>query len=266
MQRLALGIEYDGTLYHGWQRQKNLSSIQECIEGILQKITSEKIKIYCAGRTDAGVHALGQVIHFETNVQYSYSAWTFGVNRYLPPSVCVRWVNMVSEEFHARFSAMSRRYFYIIYNNIMRSTVLLEKTWHYKKFLDIYKMLTAGQYLLGENDFSAFRASGCQSYSVRRKVYHVNIIRKDPCIIIIDIKANSFLYRMVRNIVGSLVEIGCGKRPVTWMLRLLKSHDRSLAGVTAPAHGLYLVEVEYPAHFAIPSSCHKDCRNILHSL
>lgn len=252
MQKLALGIEYDGTSYCGWQKQKNMPSIQKCIEDALQKITSERIKIYCAGRTDAGVHALGQVVHFETTVQYPWSAWIFGVNRYLPSSVCVRWVNMVNEEFHARLSAISRRYYYIIYNNVVRSSLLLGKTWHYKKFLDVYKMSVAGQYLLGENDFSAFRSSGCQSSSAKRKVYHVRVTRKGRCVLI-DIRANSFIYHMVRNIVGSLVDVGCGKKPVTWILRLLKNNDRALAGITAPASGLYLVEVEYPSCFSIPS-------------
>lgn len=262
MKKLALGIEYNGANYCGWQKQKNILSVQECVESALHKITSERIKIYCAGRTDAGVHAVGQVVHFETNMQYSDSVWTFGVNRYLPPSVCIRWVSIVNKEFHARLSAISRRYYYIIYNNMIRSVMLLGRTWHYKKFLDVCRMFTAGQYLLGENDFSAFRSSGCQSYSARREVYHLNVIRKDRCIVI-DIKANAFLYHMVRNIVGSLVEIGCGKKPVTWMLQLLKNNDRSLVGTTAPAHGLYLVEVEYPAHFSIPSILYKDFRNTL---
>lgn len=252
MKKLALGIEYDGSLYCGWQRQKNMPSVQEYIESALQKITSEKIITYCAGRTDSGVHALGQVIHFETSAQYSWSMWIFGVNRYLPLSICVRWVSVVSKDFHARLSAVSRRYHYIIYNDRIRSTVLLGKTWHYRKFLDVHKMFMAGQYLLGENDFSSFRSSGCQSHSTRREVYHLHVVRKGKCVII-DIKANSFVYRMVRNIVGSLVEIGCGKKPVSWILKVLKSTDRSIAGVTAPAKGLYLVEVEYPEYLAIPS-------------
>lgn len=252
MQKLALGIEYDGLLYCGWQKQKNMPSIQGCIESVLFKITSERVKIYCAGRTDSGVHAFGQVIHFETHAQYPWSTWMFGINRYLPPSICVRWVSLVDEDFHACFSAVSRRYCYIIYNNFVRSAVLSGKTWHYNKFLDIYKMFTAGQYLLGENDFSSFRASGCQSASARRKMYHLRVTRKGWCIII-DIKADSFIYHMVRNIVGSLVEVGCGKQSVTWISELLKNNDRSLAGITAPANGLYLVEVEYPKHFSIPS-------------
>lgn len=252
MQKLALGIEYDGSSYCGWQKQKNVSSIQECIENVLFKVTSERIKVYCAGRTDSGVHALGQVIHFETNIQYPWSTWVFSMNRYLPLSICVRWVRLVDKDFHARISAISRRYYYIIYNNFVRSSVLLGKVWHYKKILDIYKMSTAGQYLLGENDFSSFRASGCQSNSTYREIYHLRVTKKSCCILI-DIKANAFMYHMIRNIVGSLVEIGCGKKPVMWISELLDNHNRSLAGITAPANGLYLVEVEYPSYFSIPS-------------
>lgn len=252
IQKLALGVEYDGLLYCGWQKQKNMPSVQKYIERALKKITSEKITIYCAGRTDSGVHALGQVIHFETNIQRSWAAWVFGINHYLPSSICVHWMSLVKQDFHARFSAISRRYCYIIYNDRVRSAVLFGKTWHYGKFLDIYKMFTAGQYLLGRNDFSSFCASGSQSYSMYREIYYVDVKRKGKCVII-DIKANSFLYHMVRNIVGSLVEIGCGKRPISWMLTILKSNNRKLAGITAPAHGLYLIEVEYPLYFKIPS-------------
>lgn len=252
MQKLALGLEYDGISYSGWQKQRNVSSVQEHIEHALRKVTSEKIKVYCAGRTDSGVHALGQVVHFETNVQRPDSAWMCGVNYYLPNSICVKWVSVVDASFHARFSAISRRYCYVVYNNFVRSAILLGKVWHYKRFLDVYKMAIAGQYLLGENDFSSFRASGCQSHSVKRKIYHLHVRRKRQCVLI-DIKANSFMYRMVRNIVGSLVEVGCGRKSITWILKVLRSSDRSLAGITAPASGLYLIEIEYPLNFKIPS-------------
>lgn len=258
MQKLVLGVEYDGASYCGWQKQKNLPSIQACIEDALKKIISTKVTIYCAGRTDAGVHALGQVVHFETDVQYPQSAWVFGVNRYLPSSICVRWASLVDEKFHARFSAISRRYCYVIYNSCIRSAILSSKSWHYRKFLDVYKMSIAGKYLLGEKDFSAFRSIGCQSSSAWRKIYHLYVMKKGPCIII-DITANSFIYHMVRNIVGSLVEIGCGKQSTEWILELLKNnHNRSLAGVTAPANGLYLVEVKYPSYFLVPSVFSKN--------
>lgn len=253
MQKLALGIEYDGSWYCGWQRQRDAPSIQSYIENAIKKITAESVTVFCAGRTDSGVHALGQVVHFETDSRRSKSAWTLGMNRYLPSSICVRWAKLVNKNFHARFSAISRRYCYIINNSCIRSALLFRKTWHYKKYLDINKMCDAAQYLLGENDFSSFRAAGCQSYSTRRKLYHIRVIRKGQCIVI-DIKANSFMYRMVRNIVGSLVKVGCGEQPETWIAELLENCNRSLAGVTAPASGLYLVEVKYPSDFSIPSS------------
>ncbi|ADV33883.1 tRNA pseudouridine synthase A [Candidatus Blochmanniella vafra str. BVAF] len=248
MQKIALGIEYDGSRYCGWQKQKNGISVQDCVENALNIVTAESVSVFCAGRTDSGVHALGQVVHFETDVKYSKSAWTFGVNRYLPRSICIRWVSLMKQDFHARFSAVSRRYYYYIYNDKIRSAILFQKTWHYTKLLDVCKMSRAAQYLLGENDFSAFRSAGCQSYSRCRNLYHLRVIRIGQCVII-DIQANSFLYRMVRNIVGSLVEVGCGNRPAIWILELLKSCKRSLAGMTAPADGLYLAEVKYPDHF-----------------
>lgn len=250
MNKLALGVEYDGSMFYGWQKQKYKPSIQDCLEKALYKITSEFVTVSCAGRTDAGVHALEQVIHFETTLKYSQSAWTLGVNRYLPSSICVRWVKLVNNDFHARFSAISRRYYYYIYNDYIRSSIFFKKMWHYKKVLDVYKMYKAAQYLIGENDFSAFRASGCQSFSAWRELYHIRIKRIGECVII-DIEANSFLYRMVRNIVGSLVEIGVGHKPEVWMLELLKSCKRSLAGITAPASGLYLAKIKYPDHVFI---------------
>lgn len=245
MQKLALGIEYDGSMYYGWQRQKYKPSVQGCIENALHQITSESVQVFCAGRTDSGVHALEQVVHFETALRCSRYAWTLGVNRYLPENICVRWVKSVNRSFHARFSAISRRYYYFIYNDYVRSAFFVKNVWHYKKMLDIYKMSRAAQYLIGENDFSAFRASGCQSHSAWRKLYHLHIKRKGQYVII-DIEANSFLYRMVRNIVGSLTEVGSGKRSVIWMQELLNSCKRSSAGITAPADGLYLAQVKYP--------------------
>lgn len=247
MQKLALGIEYDGSMYCGWQKQKYQPSIQNCIERALNKITSESVTVFCGGRTDSGVHALEQVIHFETALKYSETTWTLGVNRYLPSDICVRWVKSVNKNFHARFSAISRRYYYIINNNYIRSAFFFRRTWHYKKLLDIYKMSQAAQYLIGEHDFSAFRASGCQSYSARRNVYHVHVTREGHCVVI-DMEANAFVYHMVRNIVGSLVEVGSSNRPIIWILELLNGCNRSLAGITAPAAGLYLAKIKYPDH------------------
>ncbi|URJ28437.1 tRNA pseudouridine(38-40) synthase TruA [Candidatus Blochmannia vicinus (nom. nud.)] len=257
MQKLALGVEYDGSSYCGWQRQKDAPSIQSCIEYAIKKITTEQVTIFCAGRTDSGVHALGQVVHFETYSMRSKSAWTLGINHYLPSKICVRWAKLVNKDFHARFSAISRRYFYVIYNGYIRSALLFRNTWHYKKYLDINKMCDAAHCLLGENDFTSFCAVGCQSSSKQRKLHHIRIVRTGQCIVI-DIKANSFMHHMVRNIVGSLVKVGCGEKPITWVLELLSNCDRSLAGSTAPASGLYLVEVKYPSYFSIPSSFREE--------
>lgn len=253
-QKLALGIEYDGSVYCGWQKQKCKPSIQDCIESALIKITSKSIKIFCAGRTDSGVHALEQVIHFETDLKRSNSTWVLSLNYWLPNSICVRWVKLVNQDFHARFSAISRRYFYYIYNDYVRSAIYFKKMWHYKKNLNVCHMSKAAQYLLGENDFSAFQAVGCQSRSSWRNIHHLRVIRRKQCVII-DIKANAFLYRMVRNIVGSLVEVGCGNKPEIWILELLQGCKRSLSKIKilAPANGLYLAQIKYPNHFFITS-------------
>ncbi|CAD83185.1 tRNA pseudouridine synthase A [Candidatus Blochmanniella floridana] len=248
MQKLVLGVEYDGSMYCGWQKQKCVSSIQSCLEYALSKVSSESILVFCGGRTDSGVHALEQIVHFETQLKCSRSAWTLGVNCHLPNDICVRWVSEVDNSFHARFSAISRRYCYFIYNNRIRSAVFCKRVWSYSRFLDVNKMSKAAQYLLGENDFSVFRSSGSQSCSTNRNIYHLRVIRQGHYVVI-DIRANAFLYRMVRNIVGSLVEVGCGNKPVTWILELLKNYRGSLNRITAPASGLYLVEIKYPRYY-----------------
>lgn len=249
MQKLVLGIEYDGSMYCGWQKQQYQPSIQGCIEYALNKVTSKSIMVFCAGRTDSGVHALEQVIHFETDLRRSNFDWIASLNYWLPNNICVRWIRLGNKDFHARFSAISRRYIYYIYNDYIRSAIYLKKMWHYKKLLNIYSMSKAARYLLGENDFSSFQGAGCQSYSSCRKIYHLRVMRQRRCIVI-DIEANSFLYRMVRNIVGSLTEIGCGKKSEIWILELLKGCQKSvfLNKITAPAHGLYLVKIKYPDH------------------
>lgn len=252
IQRLALGIEYDGSMYCGWQKQQYQPSVQGCVEYALSKITLKSTAVFCAGRTDSGVHALEQVVHFETDLKRSSAIWLASLNYWLPKNICVRWVKLVKKDFHARFSAISRRYIYYIYNDYVRSAIYLKKMWHYKKLLNIYHMSKAARYLLGENDFSAFRSAGCQSNSSWRNIYHLRIIRYKQCVVI-DIEANSFLYRMVRNIVGSLTEIGCGNKPEIWILELLKECKRSMfkGSITAPPNGLYLVAIKYPDHVFI---------------
>lgn len=249
--KIALGIEYDGSQYYGWQRQQNVPSIQASIEIALSKIANENINIFCAGRTDAGVHATNQVIHFETNVKRAMTAWTLGVNANLSDDIAVKWARIVNDDFHARFSALARRYRYIIYNQPLRNAIFSKGISHYYPPLDVEKMHNAAQCLVGENDFSAFRAAQCQSLSPYREVHHVKVIRKN-CYIVIDIQANAFVHHMVRNIVGSLIEVGCGNQPIDWISFLLHSKDRTLAAATAKPEGLYLVAVDYPDRYEIP--------------
>lgn len=249
--KIALGIEYDGSDYFGWQRQQAVTSIQENLEQALTTIANEPIIVFCAGRTDAGVHATGQVIHFETSAIRSMSAWTMGVNSHLPNNIAVRWAKKVDETFHARHSATARRYRYIIYNHRYRSAIMPKGVTHYYLPLDANLMHEAAQSLLGENDFSSFRAAQCQSRTPWRNIHHIQVIRKGDYVIV-DIKANAFVHHMVRNIVGSLLEVGNGHQKVEWIKQLLQAKDRTLAAATAKPEGLYLVQVDYPAQYAIP--------------
>lgn len=248
---IALGIEYDGSQYCGYQRQLDVQSVQGQLEAALTKVANEPINVFCAGRTDTGVHATGQVVHFKTSVQRKEAAWTMGVNTHLPKDIAVRWVKYVSDDFHARFSATARRYRYIIYNHRYRPAVLSHGITHVHVPLDEHKMQQAAQCLVGENDFTSFRAVQCQSRTPWRKVMHVNVVRQGQYVIV-DIKANAFVHHMVRNIVGSLIEVGCGNQPVDWMAYLLALKDRTQAAATAKAAGLYLVSVDYPPHFELP--------------
>lgn len=249
---VALGIEYDGSRYYGWQRQSDVASVQGCLEKALSKVAAEPVSVFCAGRTDAGVHATGQVVHFHTAAVRKDAAWTMGVNTHLPPDIAVRWVKTVPENFHARFSATARRYRYVIFNHRFRPAILSKGVTHFHYPLDEKRMHEAAQSLLGENDFSSFRAAQCQSRSPWRNVMHVNVTRQGQYVIV-DIKANAFVHHMVRNITGALLEVGCGNLPVSRMAELLVLKDRTQAPATAPAEGLYLVSVDYPEEFGLPS-------------
>lgn len=251
--KIALGIEYNGSRYFGWQRQQEVASVQACLEAALSKVANEPIGVLCAGRTDAGVHATGQVVHFITTAERKDAAWTMGVNSHLPPDIAVRWVKTVDDSFHARFSATARRYRYIIFNHRYRPAVLAQGVTHCYMPLDAEKMEQAAQCLLGEHDFTSFRAIQCQSRTPWRNVKHVKVTRHGAYIVV-DIKANAFVHHMVRNIVGSLIEIGCSNQSVTWMAELLALKDRARAAATAKAEGLYLVSVDYPDHFALPKT------------
>ncbi|MBS9783568.1 MAG: tRNA pseudouridine(38-40) synthase TruA [Pasteurella sp.] len=251
--KIALGIEYDGSRYFGWQRQQSVTSIQEQLEKALSIIANSPVEVFCAGRTDSGVHGTGQVVHFETEAIRPLKSWCFGTNAHLPDDISVKWSVEVSDDFHARFSATARRYRYIIYNNNLRSAILPKGVSHYNMPLDHQKMHQAGQFLLGENDFSSFRAAQCQSNSPNRNIHHLNVTRMGQ-FVVIDIQANAFVHHMVRNIVGSLIEVGCGNQPIEWIKWLLEQKNRQLAAPTAKAAGLYLVDVHYPDIFNIPKT------------
>ncbi len=251
VQKIVLGIEYDGSNYYGWQRQQEVASIQAKLEKALSKVANESINIFCAGRTDAGVHATGQVVHFETHAVRQQQAWILGVNANLPSDIAVCWAKKIDNDFHARFSATARRYRYIIYNNKYRSAILNRGVTHYYHPLDHERMHRAAQFLLGENDFTSFRAIQCQSKTPWRNVSHISVTRQGKYVIV-DIKANAFVHHMVRNIVGSLLEVGNGNRPEQWIAELLTVKDRTLAAATAKAEGLYLVSVDYPEKYQLP--------------
>ena len=249
--RIALGIEYDGAAYYGWQRQKEVISVQEELEKALSIVANHSVTVNCAGRTDSGVHGTGQVVHFDTEALRKDTAWTLGVNANLPDDIAVRWVKQVDSSFHARFSATARRYRYIIYNGAFRPGILRTGLSHYHMVLEVQKMQEAGQSLLGKQDFTSFRALHCQAKSPVRTIEYLNIYQRGQ-FIIMDIKANAFLHHMVRNIAGSLIAIGRGSQPVDWLQTLIAHKDRSKAAATAKPGGLYLVEVDYPAQYDLP--------------
>jgi len=249
--RYALGIEYDGKNYCGWQRQKTVVSVQQTLERALSKVADEPIEVICAGRTDTGVNATNQVVHFNTNKIRKDIAWTLGVNTHLPSDIAVTWVKAVDEDFHARFSATARRYRYVIYNNRLRSAILSHGISHFYHPLDEKLMHLGAQHLIGKHDFTSFRTVHCQSHSPVRTIHHCEITRQGEYIIV-DIKANAFLHHMVRNIVGSLMRVGQSQESTEWIKEVLAVKNRCLAGVTAPPEGLYFVEVDYPENYTLP--------------
>ncbi len=249
--RYALGIEYDGKNYCGWQRQKSVVSVQQTLERALSKIANEPIEVICAGRTDTGVNATNQVVHFDTSSIRKDVAWTLGVNTHLPSDIAVTWVKEVSEEFHARFSATARRYRYVIYNNRLRSAILSHGISHFHYPLDEELMHQGAQHLVGQHDFTSYRTVHCQSHSPVRTIKHCHVTRQGEYIVV-DIKANAFLHHMVRNVVGSLMRVGQSQESIGWIKEVLELKNRCLAGVTAPPEGLYFVEVDYPEQFALP--------------
>lgn len=256
MPRLALGVEYDGTRFVGWQTQTNGPSVQDALEAALSRVADEPVRVICAGRTDTGVHATGQVVHFDTQAQRKPHAWIMGANTYLRHDVNVTWAREVPEDFHARFSATGRVYRYLILNRHYRSALWRHRAAWVHAPLDEGAMHRAAQVLLGEHDFSAFRASGCQAKHPVRTVRHISVSRHGQ-ILELKISANAFLHHMVRNIVGSLIRIGSGEAAESWLGEVLAGRDRTRAGVTGVPQGLYLSEVQYDPLFKLPS-CSKN--------
>lgn len=250
--RIAAGIEYDGSDFAGWQLQEGeVRTVQGSVEQALSTVADQPVRVICAGRTDAGVHATAQVVHFDTSAERTPRSWVYGANANLPKTVSLQWARTVPDEFHARFSAVRRRYRYVILNREVRPTFLAWRVaWEYRP-LDAELMREAAQFLIGEHDFSAYRAVACQAKSPVRNLYGLNVNR-DRDLVILDLEANAFLHHMVRNIAGVLMAIGAGEQPPQWAREVLESRDRTLGGVTAPAHGLYLTGVDYPAHFGLP--------------
>lgn len=253
-QRIALGIEYNGSSFNGYQLQSTgTRTVQGELEQALSKVANEAIRLTCAGRTDTGVHATGQVVHFDTAVQRELKAWMLGGNTNLPRDISIHWVRQVEQNFSARFSAISRSYRYILFNRKVRSAVFQHNVaWSFER-LDENAMHQAAQSLLGEHDFSAFRSSQCQAKHAVREMQKINV-KRDGHYVILDIKANAFLHHMVRNIMGTLMVIGRGEQPVSWMQDILQGRDRKQAGMTASAAGLYLVNVQYPEEHGLPDS------------
>src|SRR5690606_25824377 len=253
--RVALALEYDGSAFYGWQSQRNLrlATVQETLENVLSQIAAAPITTVCAGRTDAGVHASHQVIHFDTPVARDERAWVFGANTHLPRGIAVKWARPVSAEFHARFSATARRYRYAILNRPTRSALLGHLTTHWVPPLDADLMHAEAQCLLGERDFTSFRGAGCQSNTPMRNVHFVQVKRTGDWVVV-DIQANAFLLHMVRNIVGTLLAVGSGKQPPGWTAEVFALKDRRKAAMTAPPNGLYLVDVAYPDGFGLPET------------
>jgi len=252
--RYAACVEYDGANFSGWQAQKHdVRTVQEVVEAALSRVADHDTPIITAGRTDRSVHATHQVIHFDSGSERTEFAWCRGTNRFLDHDVRLRWVVPVDQNFHARFSALSRSYRFIIHNAPIKSALYRNQATHEHEPLDPNKMARAAQILLGEHDFSSFRAAGCQAHSPIRTMHKLNLNFKGQWIWF-DLTANAFLQHMVRNIVGCLIEIGRGKRSAEWLAEVLVAKDRTKAGITAPPNGLYLAGVEYPSAFSLPSA------------
>ncbi|MEW6169557.1 MAG: tRNA pseudouridine(38-40) synthase TruA [Pseudomonadota bacterium] len=251
MTRYAAGVEYAGTQFSGWQALAGRRTVQRELERALAQVAAHAVGATAAGRTDAGVHALQQVVHFDSPAPRSAYAWLLGTNSNLPPDLGLRWIRPVAAHFHARHDALRRRYRYVIHNHRARSALLRGRAGWWPQRLDALAMHAAAQCLVGEHDFSAFRDSQCQSPTPMRRLDALDV-RRCGDFVVIDVCGNAFLHHMVRNIAGTLALVGLGRQPVDWVAGVLAGRDRSRAGMTAPADGLYFVGPEYPAEFGLP--------------
>jgi tRNA pseudouridine38-40 synthase len=252
LKRIALGIQYDGSAFSGWQTQSDVETVQDVLERALGKFTQTRVQTVVAGRTDAGVHALGQVVHFDTELERTDFAWVRGTNAFLPQSVAVQWARPMPDDFHARFGAFERTYYYALYVHPVRSPMITGRAgWCYAP-LDANAMREAAACLIGKHDFTAFRSSECQAKTPVKYLHQIDIVEQGD-FIHFRFRANAFLHHMVRNLMGCFVSIGRGKHPASWMAELLEARDRKRAAPTFMPDGLYLAEVGYPENFAVPA-------------
>ena len=251
--RYAIGIEYDGSAFLGWQIQRQEPTVQGVLEQALSRVADHEARVIACGRTDAGVHACCQVAHFDSDSRRSERSWVLGLNSHLPDGVSVLWIRPVDDGFHARFSAFARRYRYRILNRWIRPALENSRASWVRKPLDADAMNEAAQHLKGEHDFSSFRASACQATHAVREIHEISVERSGD-IVTLDVTANGFLYHMVRNIAGSLVRVGEGGAPTTWIGELLEARNRKLAAPTAQPEGLYFVSARFPPEYGLPET------------
>ncbi|MCW9024988.1 MAG: tRNA pseudouridine(38-40) synthase TruA [Gammaproteobacteria bacterium] len=251
MMRIAMGVEYDGSPYCGWQIQDGTRTVQGYLEKALSKVANHPVRVICAGRTDTGVHGMGQVVHFDTPAERSSYSWVSGTNANLPDSISVTWAQLVDDKFHARFGARRRYYRYVIFNRSVRPGCLAKHVvWEYRP-LDEGRMESAARHLLGEHDFSSYRAQACQARSPVRTIHRLDVTR-DGAFVYIDLEANAFLHHMVRNIAGVLMTIGAGEKEPHWAQEILQFKDRTQGGITAPPYGLYFMRIDYDDEYDLP--------------
>ncbi|KAA6122770.1 tRNA pseudouridine(38-40) synthase TruA [Cupriavidus cauae] len=257
MTRLALGLHYDGTAFSGWQSQPHRNTVQDVLEDAIARFAGERLPTTVAGRTDAGVHALGQVIHLDTVLSREPFSWVRGVNAFLPPTIALQWAKPVDEAFHARFAAFERTYYYALYTGPHRAPLVHGRAGYLMlppgKRLDVDAMREAAACLIGEHDFSAFRAAECQAKSPVKTMYEIRI-HADRDWVFLRFRASAFLHHMVRNLMGCLVAVGRGRYPASWLAEVLASRQRSMAAPTFMPDGLYLAGVRYPEPYGIPAA------------